>query len=105
MSKSHWQQEVTALAGGASTVILFPRRIEGVSVRAVPGGGGTANVQFTLDKGDDVIANPGAARWEFWEPGSVSVSTTRALAGPVTGIRLQAVTADALLQAVGDFDY
>lgn len=102
---NRWREEVTATAGGASVPVFFPRRVKNVTVKALPGSGGSATVKFTLDDPDAVYANPSAANWEDWDAGSVSEPTSAALAGPVTALRIEATTEDAVMQVVGAFDF
>lgn len=102
---SRWREEVTASAGNASVPVFFPRRVNNVTVKAIPGGGGSAVVSFTLDDPSDVRSNPDAANWDPWEASDVTVPTTLALVGPVTALRIEATGADAVLQVVGAFDF
>lgn len=102
---SRWTTSEAVPAGGFSNPVFFPRRIDEATVRIKPGVGGTATVYFTLDNEDDVRDDPDNAEWDEWEPGSVSVATSRALAGPVVAVRAAAVTEDAVLQVAGSRDY
>lgn len=95
MNDAVWRQEVTAGAGQNSSPILIPAWVNEVTVRALPGGGGTANVQHSLDDPDNLTD------WSDWDEGSVSVPTTQALLGIVTALRIQAVTAAATMQVTG----
>lgn len=94
-----------AEAGAASEPVFFPRRVEHVTVKVIPGGGGSAVVQFTLDDPKAVAEDPSSADWSDWEPGSVSDPTTQALTGPVMALRVVASDAAAVMQVVGDIDY
>lgn len=104
-SDTRYVREVTATAGGFSEPVYFPRRVNDVTVQARPGSGGQATVYFTLDELKSVFANPNAANWDAWDAGAVSSNTSRALAGPVTALRIGAVTADAVMKVVGAYDF
>lgn len=103
--RNHWTQSVAAASGGNSEPVFLPRRIGSVSVAALPGGGATSTVQFSLDEQDAIAAAPGAANWVDWEAGPVVDKTARALAGPVTAIRIASAGGPSTLQVVGWFDY
>lgn len=102
---NQYQDQKTALAGAASLPIYLPARARDVTVKAIPGGGGTATVQFTCDEQSAVEANPAGANWEAWEPGAVSSQTSRGVVGTVTAFRITAVTATATLQVVAGISY
>jgi hypothetical protein len=103
-SDSRWRAEETALDGAFTDPVFFPRRINNVTVRVDPGAG-SSTVYFTLDDFKSVQTDPDSANWDAWEPGSVSVATSRALAGPVTAVRASATGALVRLQVVGAVDY
>lgn len=99
-----WRQEVTAAAGAASSPVFFPRRVNAVTVKVIPGAG-TAVARFTTDDPDDVRADPDNARWEDWDDGAVAAPTSRALTGPVTALRLEATGDAAEMHVVGAYDF
>lgn len=105
VARNHWNKVLTATAGTNSTPLLLPRRIGEVSVAAVPSGGATCTVQYTLDDPEAVVANPAAATWMDWEPGPVATAVARALAGPITAVRITSSGGTSSLRVVGWFDY
>lgn len=96
-----WRMEVPASAGGNSVPVLVPNYLADVTITALPGVGGTATAYITTDEPDDVEADPNNANWIEWGPGSVNANTASSPSGPVTGVRLAAVTEDAVLQVCG----
>jgi len=98
-----WVPEpLVAVAGQNSLPVIIPGWINELTVVAIPGGGGgSCNVQFTGADEALVAADPTTVQWIDWEPGSVAVATSRATTGPVTAVRIQAVTTAATLQIVG----
>ena len=97
-----YRAEVSATAGNFSSPIILPGWAHEFTITALPGGGGSASVFHTTDDPDSVEDDPANANWIEWDPGSVSVNTSQSLAGQVTGLRIQAVTADATLQVCGN---
>lgn len=95
----NWRDEKLVPAGGASLPVVIPGGVRDISVKAIPGSGGTVTVQFTLDARGVIEA--GNADWENWEDEDVSDPTTRALTGTVTAVRATATTEDGLLQVAG----
>lgn len=95
---------VTASAGANSAAIIFPGNIAEATVTAIPGGGGSATVYHTTNTEAEVLADPNGCTWVAWDAGSVSVATSRSLAGPVTAVRIAAVTQQATLQVCGQRD-
>lgn len=100
-----WREEAQALANGASSVVFLPRRIDGLTAVAIPGGGGSAYVEYTLSAPSLVQDDPSSAVWLIWEAGSVVSATARALMGPVVGLRLQAVGQPGTLQVSAWTDF
>jgi len=97
-----YQQEVIALAGANSLPIIIPGWASELVATAIPGGGGTATVQHTTDDSNDTEDDPASANWVDWDEGSVSAITSQAAMGQITAVRIQAVTANATLQVVGN---
>lgn len=95
MSDTVWREEVTAAAGQNSEAIPIPGWVTDLAVTALPGGGGSATIQHSMD------APSALANWVDWDPGSVSVDTSRGINGMVTAVRIAAVTQPAVLQVVG----
>lgn len=104
-TKNHWRIEVTAAAGDASVPVFLPARFGTATIRALPGAGGTATVQYTLDRADAVKDDPDAANWEDWDPGSVAAATSRALVSVVVALRIVAVSQPATMHVAVSFDY
>lgn len=95
---------VTASAGGNSAAIIFPGNVSGVTVTAIPGGGGSATVHHTTNTEAEVAADPNGCTWVPWDAGAVTQATSRSLSGPVTAVRISAVTQQATLQVCGQRD-
>jgi hypothetical protein len=93
-----WTDEITAAAGQTSLPIIIPGWVNELTAIAIPGGGGTCNVQHTVAAQELVESNPNGQQWVNWDPGSVSVATSQAARGPVTAVRISAVTQPATLQ-------
>lgn len=91
---------VVALAGQNSLPIIIPGWICELTVTAIPGAG-TVKVQHTTAAEELVVADPTTVQWIDWEPGFVAAATSRAAIGPVTAVRIAAVTANATLQVAG----
>lgn len=106
MSRSdYWREEIVIPADDSSGPVFFPDRARDISVKVIPGSGGSARVEITLDDERDVREDPASADWESWEPGDVSDSTSRALLGVVTAVRGVATTEAAVLQVVAAKDF
>ncbi len=103
--RNHWRADFSASPGSPSAPALLPRRFGTGTGRVVPGASGTAEFQFTLDAQDAVISDPDGANWETWDPGPVSVSTTRTLLSAVSAVRLVAYSEPATGQFVVSFDF
>lgn len=103
--RNHWRVDFSATVGVPSAPVLLPRRFGTATVKAMPGAGGTAEIQYTLDDPNDVLDDPDAAAWETWDPGAVAVDTTRALIAVVGALRLVAYSQPAAAQAVVSWDY
>lgn len=103
--RNHWRADFSATPGSPSVPVALPRRIGTITVKAMPGSGGTAEIQYTLDDPNDVIENPGAAKWEVWDPGAVASDTTRCLLSVVGALRLVAYSQPASAQAIVSYDF
>lgn len=99
-----YRAEATAAAGESTPPLVIPPRAAVITAAVHPNVGGTAIVYYTLDDADDVLANPGAARWVAWEAASVSASTVKAFAGPVVAVKADATAAPCTLQICVSFD-
>lgn len=84
---------VLAAAGTTSLPLIIPGWATELALMAVPGAGGSLLVEHTHDDPDDVEANPNNAEWVNWEPGAVTVNTSRATSGRVSAIRVTATVA------------
>lgn len=103
--RNHWRAEVSASVGVPSAPVFLPMRLGSTTVKVMPGAGGTAEMQFTLDDPNDVQENPGAAKWLVWDPGPVAADTVRAMVSVVSALRLVAYSQPATGQVVVSFDY
>jgi hypothetical protein len=86
----------TVTAGSTSDPIWLWNISPPITVTAIPGGGGTLNVQYTTSPAD--VVESGSATWLDWAGGAVAVAASDILLGPVTAIRGVAATADATLE-------
>jgi hypothetical protein len=103
--RNHWRADISAAPGSPSEPVALPRRIGTITVKALPGAGGTAEIQYTLDPPDEVTENPGAASWEVWDPGAVAADTTRCLLSVVGALRLVAYSQPAAAQVIVSYDF
>jgi hypothetical protein len=102
---NHWRADVSATVGAPSAPIVLPRRFGTATAKVLPGAGGTADLEYTLDDPNDVLDDPDAAAWESWDPGPVAVDTTRALIAVVGALRLVAYSQPAQAQVIVSFDF
>lgn len=99
----HWQPDGRrwALAGtvaaGSSEIIELPRQGES-SIAVVPGGGGSALVEYTIAPLDAVA--DAAATWFPWPAGSVTAATEDGRLTPTTAFRVTATTADCWVEVL-----
>lgn len=103
--RNHWRQDLTAAADAVSPPIVLPRRFGTASVKVLPGVGGTAEIEYTMDDPNAALADPSSVAWEVWDPGTVSADTTRALISVVAALRLRAFLQPARAQVVVSFDF
>ena len=103
--RNHWRADFSATPGAPSAPVVLPRRIGTITVKALPGSGGTAEVQYTLDRPNDVIDDPDAANWDVWDPGAVAADTTRCLLSVVGALRLVAYSQPATAQVIVSYDF
>lgn len=99
-TRNHWRKTLQAGAGAVSPPQLLPLRLGSITVKVMPGAGGTAVVEYTLDDPKAVSLDPDAADWEEWDPGAVSATTTRALLSVVSALRVRAFSQPATAQIV-----
>ena len=97
----HWKAEIVGTAGTPSDPIIIPGWVTRLSVVAIPGGGGTATVQYTVDPEVDVDNAPGSADWVDWDAGDVSAPAGYPARSSITAVRIVATTADATLKVAG----
>ncbi len=97
-----YTKEVTATAGNTSAPIIIPGWVERVSVVVVPGGGGTALVQFTVDPEITVDSDPGSVDWVDWDAGSVAIISGFTAKSAITAVRVVATIAAAVLKIAGN---
>lgn len=95
-----WNEQLVVPAGQTSAWIEIPGWIKNIVATAHPGGGGSATIQHTTSSREQVLAATALA--VDWDPGSVTVKTSRAAMGPVTAVRLSAVGQQAILEVSGD---
>jgi hypothetical protein len=103
--RNHWRAEFSAAVGVPSAPVLLPRRFGTATAKVMPGAGGTAELEYTLDDPNAVLDDPDAAAWETWDPGAVGVDTTRALIAVVGALRLVAYSQPAEAQVIVSFDF
>lgn len=94
-----------SIAVGDTLEILIPRNIGGagssfgsMTFTALPGAGGTLDVEFSTSPYADLEAGTGT--WADWASGVASAVTTDSLIGPITGLRATAVTQAGVLETV-----
>lgn len=84
-------QTLTAGAGYGEPIL-----VDGpCTVSAIPGSGGTMDVQFTTSPRSALAAS---AVWQDWPAGAVSSTTNDALLTRVAAVRAKATTADGVLE-------
>jgi hypothetical protein len=93
-----WFETVTA--GNTSDALKIPHTPPGreISVTAIPGGGGTAKVQFTTSPDADVVG--ATATWQDWPLGDISSTASDRILSQVTALRFVATTANADFEVV-----
>ena len=96
-----WQQELSATAGNTSAWLLIPAWLSEIVATVIPGGGGSATLQHTTATPEAVVATPSGVQAVNWDPGAVTVPTSKAAMGAVTAVRLSASVAAATCQIVG----
>jgi hypothetical protein len=90
-----WRRQVQASAGNDSEVVLIPAWVDQVAATCLPGGGGSARIQHTMDDPTSIT------NWVDWDEGIVTVATSQALMGIATALRLSAIGQTATMQVVG----
>lgn len=94
------QRTITITAGQYSDPIYTPGTAQPLpvplTVAITPSNGGTAKIQYTLSSAAAVMA--GTATWRDWPLGTVSAFAVDLLLGPVTAIRGNATTVDAVME-------
>ena len=101
-SDQKWKEEVSAIAGGSSTPIIIPGWVRNLSVVAIPGGGGSAIVQYTLDPEIEIDTTPGGVDWVDWDAGSVTAIAGYTARSAITGVRINALVAAATLKVAAN---
>ena len=94
-----WVEQLSCSTAAPSNPVIVPGDAVNLGVTAIPGGGGSIRVEFSLNPKEDVEA--GTATWVAWEEGNVGTPTSRALVGTITAIRGVATTANGTLQVAG----
>ena len=91
------EYRATVPAGTTSAPLYLPPMKPGqqATVGVSPGAGGAAKVEYTLSPRALVDADDASVIWREWPSGDVSTDTDDVLDGPVTALRMTAVTADA----------
>jgi hypothetical protein len=85
------------ITAGSTTSPIYVWDARGpVTLAALPGGGGTVNVQYTVSTVADIDA--ATATWHDWPGGAVSADTVDAILVPVTAVRGVAATADGVIE-------
>lgn len=92
-----WTWSETVTAGQTSDPVKVSTQ-RPITVTAKPGGGGTAEVEYTTSPDADI--DGATADWQSWDAGAVGVITTDRMLAPITALRFKAVTADADFEIV-----
>lgn len=87
-----------AVAVGAPLVLPVLGMPTPITVRAIPGAGGTLAVEYSCT--DTAVSSPGTASWTAWPAGSVSAATSDSIVSPVVAIRVTATTAAGSVEVV-----
>lgn len=69
-----------------------------ISVRALPGGGGSIGVEYSCT--DNAVSSPGSANWTAWPAGTVSAAASDSIVSPVVALRVTATTAAGSVEVV-----
>lgn len=85
----------TVPTSGYVTVEIYN---EGISITAIPSGGGTVTVQFSTSPYPAI--RDGSATWQNWAGGAVAAITTDTPKGKITGVRATAAVATGTLEVV-----
>lgn len=85
---------ITVTAGNTQKVNIPPLSPNvNIACVALPGGGGTAKIEYTCSSQTKIDAD--TCKWFEWPGSDVSDDTVDTLIGPVNALRLTATTADA----------
>lgn len=94
-----YTRKESVTAGSPATVVISHTPAgRDITVTAIPGGGGTANVQFSTSSDAEVAA--ATATWQDWPSGAVSSTTSDRVLSQITALKLIATTADAVFELV-----
>lgn len=96
-----WKEVLAATAGTPGLPVIIPGFVIEVLAIVIPGGGGTASLEYTADDEASVDSDPTNANWVAWDAGTVSAITGRTAKGGVTAVRLIATTSDATAKLSG----
>jgi len=83
-------KEIVASGLTGDTVVITPTKKERIVCTLIPETLASGYFEFTTSSDADVVA--GTATWQKWASGTVSTTTTDAVIGTVTGLRIVSVS-------------
>ena len=97
-----WYQTLNADTQSYSEALIIPGFVDDLVAQVIPGGNGTVFLEFTADRPQDIVDNPGSVSWIRWNVGSVSIPTAQTALGAVSAVRIFGGGAPAVARLTGN---